>query len=605
MPKCGCFFPFFIFLLLSLTLDPVALTAVSSPRNISLSPPIKQHQQQHFKERNMLTTTLAPAFNMLQNISTIPTVSPEALEHFNRVKSIYQWLIPIMIVILLVAIIGNGVIVVSCPFLTSPVSPYLQLCISLALADMTAASLLLTGLVVNSYLPVVLGFNIRKDTQCMEALLEMFRISGMLTSDMHLFALAINQFVGTMWPLKYKILVTTRRIRAIYVSLWVIPLVFTFLWFIAYENDGFRNEKCAFTFYNTFFPFRITIFMTFMLPLVATLVIYGLIITNLIKAKEEFETSIHERRMSLARRSNVYSKLKLVRTTLIIVVTFSLSWGLCVLYFLLVCADGCPFKYGVNPDFYLGLFLSSSVNALVMIKLASNPFIYTLRIKAIRASVDQLLNFVCRRRTFPAAKSAKASMALLNGTITVANTDLPRANSFKYLGSTIAEDGSIANDVTARIQSAWMKWRSTTGVMCDRLKSKIYRTVIRPVAMYGTECWPATEKDEAKLAVMETTMLRWTAGVTRLDHVKNEDIRKRFGVAPIREKLRENRLRWFGHVLRADLTSIAKTSHTLETKQPTEQNGDNVPEKRTPRPSGTDAEEEEEEDGHEKLSLSL
>ncbi|CAD6199417.1 unnamed protein product [Caenorhabditis auriculariae] len=74
----------------------------------------------------------------------------------------------------------------------------------------------------------------------------------------------------------------------------------------------------------------------------------------------------------------------------------------------------------------------------------------------------------------------------------------------------------------------------------------------------------ATEKDEAKLAVMETTMLRWTAGVTKLDHVKNEDMRKRFGVAPIREKLRENRLRWFGHVLRADPTSIAKTSHTLE-----------------------------------------
>lgn len=34
---------------------------------------------------------------------------------------------------------------------------------------------------------------------------EIFRISGMLTSDMHLFALAINQFIGTMWPLKYKV----------------------------------------------------------------------------------------------------------------------------------------------------------------------------------------------------------------------------------------------------------------------------------------------------------------------------------------------------------------------------------------------------------------
>ncbi|CAD6186535.1 unnamed protein product [Caenorhabditis auriculariae] len=85
--------------------------------------------------------------------------------------------------------------------------------------------------------------------------------------------------------------------------------------------------------------------------------------------------------------------------------------------------------------------------------------------------------------------------------------------SCPYRGSKIAQDGSILNDVSARIQGAWIKWRSTTAVMCDRrmsdrLKSKIYRTVIRPVAMYGTECWPATEKDEVKMAVMETKMDR-------------------------------------------------------------------------------------------------
>lgn len=48
------------------------------------------------------------------------------------------------------------------------------------------------------------------------------------------------------------------------------------------------------------------------------------------------------------RRSNVHSKLKLVWTTLLIVSTFSLSWGLCVLYFVLVCVDGCPFTYNVS-----------------------------------------------------------------------------------------------------------------------------------------------------------------------------------------------------------------------------------------------------------------
>uniref|UniRef100_A0A1I7XS55 G_PROTEIN_RECEP_F1_2 domain-containing protein n=1 Tax=Heterorhabditis bacteriophora TaxID=37862 RepID=A0A1I7XS55_HETBA len=122
------------------------------------------------------------------------------------------------------------------------------------------------------------------------------------------------------------------------------------------------------------------------------------------------------------RRSNVHSKLKLVWTTLLIVSSFSLSWGLCVLYFVLVCVDGCLLTYQVSLNFYLGLFLNSTVNCLVMLKLASNPFIYTLRIKAIRGSVDNLINFLCRRKTYPSMKTSKASIALLSSSSGVQNS---------------------------------------------------------------------------------------------------------------------------------------------------------------------------------------
>ncbi|KAI0977758.1 hypothetical protein GJ496_008617 [Pomphorhynchus laevis] len=59
-------------------------------------------------------------------------------------------------------------------------------------------------------------------------------------------------------------------------------------------------------------------------------------------------------------------------------------------------------------------------------------------------------------------------------------------------------------------------------------------------------------------------MLRWIAGKTRLDHVRNEDIRKRFGVAPIADKLRESRLRWYGHVMRADVNTLAQAPFQIE-----------------------------------------
>ncbi|VDO29640.1 unnamed protein product [Heligmosomoides polygyrus] len=63
---------------------------------------------------------------------------------------------------------------------------------------------------------------------------------------------------------------------------------------------------------------------------------------------------------------------------------------------------------------------------------------------------------------------------------------------------------------------------------------------------------------------MERKMLGWTAGVTRFDRIRNDTIRLRFGVAPIAEKLREARLRWYGHVLRANDDTVRKIGLNLE-----------------------------------------
>ncbi|VDP06675.1 unnamed protein product [Heligmosomoides polygyrus] len=122
-----------------------------------------------------------------------------------------------------------------------------------------------------------------------------------------------------------------------------------------------------------------------------------------------------------------------------------------------------------------------------------------------------------------------------SSSIKVNGIELPRTAVFKYLGSTVASDGKLVVEVNSRVSAARTKWRSLTGVLCDRkiperLKSKIYRIVVRPVAMYGAECWPATKEVETRLSVMETKMLRWTAGVTRMDRIRNDAIRQKFGV---------------------------------------------------------------------------
>ncbi|KAH1265396.1 Ribosome biogenesis protein WDR12 [Glycine soja] len=134
------------------------------------------------------------------------------------------------------------------------------------------------------------------------------------------------------------------------------------------------------------------------------------------------------------------------------------------------------------------------------------------------------------------------------------------------------DDGEIEGDVNHRIQAGWMKWRKASGVLCDakvpiKLKGKFYRTAVRPAILYGTECWAVKSQHENKVGVAEMRMLRWMCGKTRQDKIRNEAIRERVGVAPIVEKMVENRLRWFGHVERRPVDSVVRRVDQMERRQ--------------------------------------
>ena len=68
--------------------------------------------------------------------------------------------------------------------------------------------------------------------------------------------------------------------------------------------------------------------------------------------------------------------------------------------------------------------------------------------------------------------------------------------------------------------------------------------------LYDTECGAIKRYHAQKMSVAEMRILRWMCGNTRRDKVRNGDIRTKIGVASIEEKMRENFLRWFGHVRR-------------------------------------------------------
>ena len=75
------------------------------------------------------------------------------------------------------------------------------------------------------------------------------------------------------------------------------------------------------------------------------------------------------------------------------------------------------------------------------------------------------------------------------------------------------------------------------------LKEKFYRMMVRPTLLYDTECWANKKQYIQEISVAEMRMLRWMCGKTRMVKVRNEDIHRLVRVAPIEDKMRENRLR--------------------------------------------------------------
>ena len=148
---------------------------------------------------------------------------------------------------------------------------------------------------------------------------------------------------------------------------------------------------------------------------------------------------------------------------------------------------------------------------------------------------------------------------------------LPSVNSFKYLGSVIDGSGGCGKDVDGRIKVAWSKWRDLAGVIYDKkvptknkgLKSKLYKTVVRPAMVYGSECWALRKQEEQRLHTTEMKMLRWSQGKTRKDRIKNETIRGIARVTPIKSVLAQKRLSWYGHVMRREETHITRSTLSM------------------------------------------
>ena len=169
---------------------------------------------------------------------------------------------------------------------------------------------------------------------------------------------------------------------------------------------------------------------------------------------------------------------------------------------------------------------------------------------------------------------SKTEYLCINGgnddeTVKMEDTKVPRVMEFKYIRSTVQESGSCEREVKKRVQAGWNGWRRVSGVICNkrlpaRVKGKVYSSVVRPAIVYGLETVAVTKKQVEEMEVAEMKMLRFSMGVTRKDKIRNEHIRSTVKVEWLGMKMREGRLRWYGHVMRRDQEYVRRKMMKME-----------------------------------------
>ena len=79
------------------------------------------------------------------------------------------------------------------------------------------------------------------------------------------------------------------------------------------------------------------------------------------------------------------------------------------------------------------------------------------------------------------------------------------------------------------------------------------------MALYGGEAWGMRSAERRKMNVLEIKCLRNLVGVSQMDKVRNEEVRRRAGIEiEFASRADQRVLRWFGHVERMDEYRMAR-----------------------------------------------
>ena len=130
--------------------------------------------------------------------------------------------------------------------------------------------------------------------------------------------------------------------------------------------------------------------------------------------------------------------------------------------------------------------------------------------------------------------------------IKIGDHTLKQVQSLKYLASTVNEQSTPEEE----IKNSIAKYSQNVGCMNRLLKDRnvpkkakpiIHQTILRPILIFGNECWTLTKMLEQQITTTYMKVIRVLQGVTRWDRKRNKDLYKQRNMLTIVQVISKNK----------------------------------------------------------------
>ena len=153
--------------------------------------------------------------------------------------------------------------------------------------------------------------------------------------------------------------------------------------------------------------------------------------------------------------------------------------------------------------------------------------------------------------------------------ISIGEDDFELVPLFCYL--ILGQSGRCVNAVTARIRSAWKRFRELMPILTNHgillvNRGKVLNACVCSILLYGSESRPLSMMDLPRLKMSDHAMIRWIYGMKLPQPLPTEELRNKLNIYDIADVLRLFRLHFYGsrNLYRQDDTMWPKWIFGLE-----------------------------------------